>query len=92
VLAVCGGIVFAAVLLTPGTDVVSLFGVDIPVVCGFRRLTGWPCPGCGLTRSFVFAAHGQIGAAFGAHLLGPLLFGVVASQVPWRLWRLFERR
>jgi len=26
--------------------------------------------------------------AFRAHLLGPLLFGVVASQVPWRLWRL----
>ena len=33
-----------------------------------------------------------VGAAFRAHLLGPLLFGVVASQVPWRLWRLFESR
>jgi hypothetical protein len=84
--------VAAALVLTPGPDVVSLFGHDIPIVCGFRRLTGWPCPGCGLTRSFVFAAHGRIGAAFQAHFLGPLLFGVVASQVPWRLWRLLQRR
>jgi hypothetical protein len=89
VLLVCGGIVGAAALLTPGPDVVSLFGVDIPVVCGFRRFTGWPCPGCGLTRSFVYAAHGQLAASFGAHVLGPVCFALVASQVPWRSWRLY---
>jgi hypothetical protein len=86
-LAVCGAVVLAAVVLTPGADAVSWFGVEIPVVCGFRRFTGWPCPGCGLTRSFVFMAHGQLLAAFRVHALGPLLFAVVASQVPWRLYR-----
>lgn len=45
-----------------------------PVVCPFRLLTGLPCPGCGLTRSWVFALHGDIGAATTAHPFGvPLL-------------------
>ena len=28
-------------------------------VCTFLRLTGYPCPSCGLTRGFVAMAHGQ---------------------------------
>ncbi|TNM38439.1 DUF2752 domain-containing protein [Nocardioides albidus] len=50
---------------------------DGPVVCPFRRLTGLPCPGCGLTRSWVYAAHGWWREAFTAHLFGPLLAAVV---------------
>ena len=46
---------------------------DGPVICPFRRLTGLPCPGCGLTRSWVYLAHGQWGDSFAAHP-----FGVVA--------------
>ena len=88
-LALCGSVVLVALLLTPSPDAVSLFGHEIPIVCGFRRLTGLPCPGCGLTRSFAFAAHLQIAAAFRAHLLGPVLFAFVAGQVPFRLWRLY---
>lgn len=45
-----------------------------PVLCLFRRLTGLPCPACGLTRSFVATAHGQFDLAFAQHLFGPLLF------------------
>ena len=45
-----------------------------PVVCPFRLATGLPCPGCGLTRSFVATAHGRIGEAFAFNLFGPLLF------------------
>jgi len=33
-----------------------------------------PCPGCGLTTSFTATVHGQFGAAFHAHPLGPLLY------------------
>ena len=44
-----------------------------PVVCPFRLLTGLPCPGCGLTRSWVHLMHGQVGAAMTANP-----FGVVA--------------
>ncbi len=46
---------------------------DGPVICPFRRLTGLPCPGCGLTRSWVYLAHGQWHDGFTAHP-----FGIVA--------------
>ena len=42
-----------------------------PVLCPFRRLVGAPCPGCGLSRSFVFMAHGAPGDAFTMHPFGP---------------------
>jgi hypothetical protein len=54
---VCLGPLVLSTVLTPGDDVVSLLGVDVPVLCQWRRLTGWGCPGCGLTRSFVFLGH-----------------------------------
>lgn len=34
-----------------------------PVICPFRLLTGLPCPGCGMTRAWVFALHGNLGRA-----------------------------
>ena len=30
-----------------------------PTVCLIRRLTGKPCPGCGMTRALSCVAHGQ---------------------------------
>lgn len=44
------------------------------IPCIFRTVTGLPCLACGLTRSFVFSAHGNFYSAFQMHLLGPLLF------------------
>jgi hypothetical protein len=43
---------------------------DGPVLCPFRLMTGLPCPGCGLTRSWVYLVHGQWGDAFGANPFG----------------------
>lgn len=40
---------------------------DGPVVCPFRLLTGLPCPGCGMTRAWVFAMHGQLRPALAAN-------------------------
>jgi hypothetical protein len=31
-----------------------------PVVCPFRLVTGLPCPGCGMTRAWVFLLHGRV--------------------------------
>jgi hypothetical protein len=54
--------------------------LNIP--CVFHAATGLPCLACGLTRSYVFTAHGNLYSAFNMHLLGPLLFiGTVGMAV-----------
>lgn len=40
--------------------------------CTFRRLTGWPCPGCGLTRAADRFAHLHWLGALQANPLGTL--------------------
>ena len=47
-----------------------------PVLCPFRLATGLPCPGCGLTRSWVDLLHGRAGDALAANP-----FGIVALVV-----------
>ncbi len=38
-------------------------------ICPVKNLTGYSCPGCGLSRSIVFAAHGDFSHAFYYHPL-----------------------
>lgn len=83
-----GGVLLAAALLSPTAEAVSLFGYEVPTVCAFRQAFDMGCPGCGLTRSFSFMAHGQVGTAFQMNWLGPLLFLAFASQPPYRLYRI----
>lgn len=86
------GVVAASALMTPGADGVSLFGWDLPGLCTFRNLTGLRCPGCGMTRSFVYMGHLDPLAAFQMHLLGPFLYVFVAAQAPWRAWKRLRPR
>lgn len=54
--------------------------------CGFRTLTGIPCPGCGLTTSFVHLTHGEwVDAAF-ANPLGVPLWLLAIGAVPVSVW------
>ncbi len=49
--------------------------------CELRRRTGWPCPGCGLTRAAERVALGNIPGAWEANALGTvaaLLFALAA--------------
>jgi Protein of unknown function (DUF2752) len=50
-----------------------------PVICPFRLATGLPCPGCGLTRSWVFLTHGRWAEAMAANPFG--LVAMVAVVV-----------
>jgi len=38
--------------------------------CALREHTGWPCPGCGLTRVAVRVSHGDVAGALDANPLG----------------------
>lgn len=84
VLGVCLGLLGAALVpapVAPGGDVgLSIAGVRLPEVCGFKRVTGIPCPGCGLTRSWVSALHGDLRASFAHHTLGWLVLAYVVAQ------------
>ncbi|MEQ1566850.1 MAG: DUF2752 domain-containing protein [Myxococcota bacterium] len=91
VLAAAVAVVALAAAMSPSTDHLSLFGWEVPMMCTFRRLTGVSCPGCGLTRSFVFLAHGRWEEAVRMNVLGLPLFGVVLAQIPLRISRLARR-
>lgn len=91
-LVVALAVVVASMVLTPSETVLTLFGWEVPPLCVFRNVSGQDCPGCGLTRSFTYMGHLDVRAAFGRHVLGPVLYVAVAAQVPLRAWRLWERR
>lgn len=52
-----------------------------PVLCPFRRATGLPCPGCGLTRSWVDLLHGRVGDAMAANPFGIVALAAAAALV-----------
>lgn len=54
---------------------------DGPVICPFRLLTGLPCPGCGLSRSWSALVHGDLGEALAQHAFGPLLFALAIAAL-----------
>ena len=89
-LAMSAGILGLAAAMHTTEAWVYLFGYKIPILCGFRQLTGYPCPGCGMTRSFVFLAHGHVLEAFKLNPMGPFLFLFFLVQPPYRLVRLVQ--
>ena len=60
-------------------------GHPLPEVCGMRRFFGTRCPGCGLTRSFIYLTEGNWRASLAEHRLGWLLALAVLLQFPYRL-------
>lgn len=61
-------------------------GVSPIPPCLFHAVTGQPCPLCGATRSFVWTAHGDLGAAFYVFPIGPFLFLAVVAAVAYSAW------
>jgi Protein of unknown function (DUF2752) len=39
------------------------------------------CPGCGLSRSFVFLSHGDVVGAFHIHVFGPLIYLIFVASL-----------
>ncbi|HEY2158660.1 MAG TPA: DUF2752 domain-containing protein, partial [Isosphaeraceae bacterium] len=53
--------------------------------CAILRLTGRPCPTCGMTTSFAWLARGDPARAWRANPAGLLAAVVGAGLVPWLL-------
>ena len=47
---------------------------QLPSLCVFRNLTGWECPGCGMTRAVLSILRGDLPAAFGYNHLVIVVF------------------
>jgi hypothetical protein len=52
-----------------------------PAICPFRLATGLPCPGCGLTRSWVYIAHGDFGEAVRANPFGYVTMATAVTVI-----------
>ncbi|WP_281336698.1 DUF2752 domain-containing protein [Flavobacterium eburneipallidum] len=52
-------------------------------LCPFKMLTGFPCAGCGITKSMVYLYQGNLQKSLYYHILGPfaILFCVVTITV-----------
>lgn len=43
-------------------------------LCPFKMLTGFPCPGCGITKSLIYLYEGNLQKSLYYHLFGPFTF------------------
>jgi hypothetical protein len=80
-----------------GETSVTVRGLNVPLppTCTWNRFTGYPCAGCGLTRSFVALAAGDVPRAWHFNPAGLLLFAALMFQYPYRIgqiWRLSRGR
>lgn len=80
----------SCVLSIHGHDLVMVPVIDMPLpgTCTFRELTGVPCPGCGLTRSFISMGHGRLREAWSYNPAGYVFFALVLFQIPYRIFQI----
>ena len=50
-------------LILAGSVIVPPFQEGPFSICLLKLLSGSPCPGCGMTRAFLYLGHGQIAQA-----------------------------
>jgi hypothetical protein len=89
-------IVVAAFLLQVGESgrvtPKALPDLPVPMMCGSQVCFGVDCPGCGLTRSFIALADGDVTQSYRFHRVGWVVALAVLLQFPYRIYSLWELR
>ena len=68
-------------------------GWESPVpLCLFKALTGLDCPGCGMTRAFVFIGHGRFADAVAMHPASIPAYLIVAGLAVTGIVRILRGR
>ena len=82
-LAVIGG---SFLLRSEGQESVFFPGAKqaMPELCAAKRIFEIPCPGCGLTRSFISISDGQFSRAWSLNPVSFLLYPFIFVQIPWQ--------
>lgn len=86
ILVVCAAMVIGSRVIDADQLGVRLFGFKWPMHCLLNHTFGVKCALCGLTRSFCATARGDFSSALRYHRLGPVLFGFIIFQIPYRVW------
>jgi len=68
--AILSGILLASIVIPP-------FHREVFTVCLLQDIFGIPCPGCGLTRAFLFLGHGDFRSALELNVNSLLAFSLV---------------
>ncbi|KAF2507477.1 DUF2752 domain-containing protein [Flavobacterium foetidum] len=50
-------------------------------LCPFKMVTGFPCPGCGITKSLVYFYEGDLYKSLSYHILGPFVILFCATTI-----------
>ena len=79
-----------AALLLAVCSVLLLWGLG-GGLCIFSRITGYPCPGCGMTRAVLAVLRGDLRAAFSFHPLWVTLPAVALLLLHAVFPRTFEK-
>jgi hypothetical protein len=61
------------------------FTREIHLPCVFRSVTGYRCPACGMTRSFIYTSALNIKSALKINTAGVLLYFFCLIQIPYRI-------
>lgn len=61
-----------------------------PDFCVCRKLFGFSCPGCGLTRGVCFLVHGRLAQAVQFNPLSLLAVAILLSNVLFGMWKLLR--
>jgi Protein of unknown function (DUF2752) len=70
-----------AALLASAAIPAGAFPSFIP--CPFKMLTGWPCPGCGLTHAFCDISQGNLARAWMDNPFGFLFYALAIALLVW---------
>jgi hypothetical protein len=83
VIALSGALILAAgaLLRIDGGQVLWPGGAALGATCWSRELLGLTCPMCGLTRSVIALAHGELGASLAFHPGGVLVVLMLLGSV-----------
>ena len=69
-----------------GDRSLSFFGWQLPGLCMTQTMFGTSCPGCGLTRSFVYLTNGEFARSWHIHRLGLPLYAFFVLQTIYRVY------